>query len=253
MLSVRWQVVTMVVVTILLCSSVTSWGQQGQDPAAAIASREESVELAGVPSGQVVVTYENAELMIKSHSASLMDVLRAVCAQIGAELEAPSVGDDVVLGVLGPGAVSDVLATMLTGSPYELATAGSAEDPNRVARVVVLPKTKDSTAQDSNKPSAPDAKSIETLSASTQPTAQPQPELDADLDASVKMDVHQMLEILNEAKAEVGQTAGETGVDLSKLLEEVEAHIKATPAANPEAAVPQSLPPSVRPRMRHRR
>ena len=252
MLSVRWQVVTMVVVTILFCCSVTSWGRQGQDPAAALASREESVELAGVPSGQVVVTYENAELMIKSHSASLMDVLRAVCAQIGAELEAPSVGDDVVLGVLGPGAVSDVLATMLTGSPYELATAGSAEDPNRVARVVVLPKTKDSTAQDSKKPSAPDAKSTETLSASTQPTAQPEPDLDADIDAP-KMDLPQMLALLNEAKAEVAQTAGETSVDLSKLLEEVEAHIKATPAANPEAAVPQSLPPSVRPRMRHRR
>ncbi len=227
MLSMRGQVGTSIAVGVLLCSSIASWAQQsqGQGPAPVLASREQAVKLAGVPSGRVLVTYDNAGLTIKSHGASLMDVLRAVCAQIGAELEAPSLSDDVVLGIIGPGPVRDVLATMFTGSPYDISTNGSPEDPNRVARVIVVPK--DSTAQKRKNSSTRRPEKRDSLTASAEPTNLPQAETSADLvDSAERPNMQQVLEILNQAKAELTQADDSNAGEMAKLLEEVEAQVK---------------------------
>lgn len=225
MLSIRGQLLITIAVGVLLCSPIASWAQKSQGPAPELAAREQSVKLAGVPVGQVVVIYEHPELTIKSHGASLIDVLRAVCAQIGAELEAPSLADDVVLGIIGPGAVRNVLATMFTGSPYELSTNGSPEDPNRVARVIVM--TKDSTAQEPKNSSAGRPEKRDALTASAEPTNLPQTETSADLvDSAERPNMQQVLEVLNQAKAELAQVTDSNAGEMAKLLEEVEAQIK---------------------------
>src|SRR6266566_3447866 len=110
MLSARLQIVILLAVVIFLCCPVASRGQESQvqDSAALAAPVEEPPGLAELSSGQVVVTYENAELTIKSHSAPLIEVLHAVCSQIGAELDAPSVADETVLGIIGPGPTREV-------------------------------------------------------------------------------------------------------------------------------------------------
>jgi hypothetical protein len=205
---------------------IASWAQKSQGPAPELASREQSVKLAGVPAGQVVVIYEHPELTIKSHGASLVDVLRAVCAQIGAELEAPSLADDVVLGIIGPGAVRDVLATMFTGSPYELSTNGSPEDPNRVARVIVV--LRDSTAQEPKNSTTGRPETRDLLNATAEPTNLQQAETSADLvDSAEKPNMQQVLEVLNQARAELGRATDPNAGDMDRLLEEVKAQIKA--------------------------
>jgi hypothetical protein len=225
MLSMRGQVVTIIAVGVLLCSPIASWSQKSQGPAPELAAREQSVKLAGVPAGQVVVIYEHPELTIKSHGASLIDVLRAVCAQIGAELEAPSLADDVVLGIIGPGAVRDVLATMFTGSPYELSTNGSPEDPNRVARVIVV--LRDSTAQERKNSSTGRPEKSDTLTATAEPTNLLQAETSTDLvDSAEKPDMQQVLEMLNQAKSDLTQADDPNAGEMAELLEEVKDQIK---------------------------
>jgi len=90
MFSRRWQLVRLLAVIIFLCNPTIGFGQksQAQSPVATAVPDAELAALAEVPSGQVIVTYENAELTIKSRSATLSEVLRAVCGQIGADLDA---------------------------------------------------------------------------------------------------------------------------------------------------------------------
>jgi hypothetical protein len=255
MLSIRGQVVTTIAVGVLLCSPLASWAQTSQGPAPELASREQSVKLAGVPAGQVVVIYEHPELTIKSHGASLADVLRAVCAQIGAELEAPSLADDVVLGIIGPGAVRDVLATMFTGSPYELSTNGSPEDPNRVARVIVV--LRDSTAQEPKNSSTGRPEKSDALTATAEPTSLPPAETSADLaDSAEKPNMQQVLEVLNQARAELTQADDSNAGEMAKLLEEVKDQIKAGALTDAQSSsqpviVQRGASPSIRHHGRH--
>src|SRR5258708_141016 len=59
--------------------------------------------LAELRRGEAVVIYENAALIIAAQSAPLIDVLRQVCSQIGAELDAPSEATELTVGFFGPG------------------------------------------------------------------------------------------------------------------------------------------------------
>lgn len=252
MLSMYRRVTTILTIICLGCPSA-GWGQgkKPQNPPTATLAGGEQRAMAVVPTGQVAVLYQNTDLMIVSHKAPLLDVLREVCSQIGAELDAPFSADDMVQGVIGPGAVREVLATLLTGLPYDFATAGSAEDPNRVARIVVVPKTKDSGAKEKNNTAAPDAGNSEARNASAQTASRPQLDLNTDIEDAVKLDIPQMLELLTQAKGEIAQAEGVNSGDLAKVLDEVEANIKATPVGNPEPATPQSTPAPTRPIIRH--
>jgi hypothetical protein len=199
-----------------------------------------------------VVIYEHPELTIKSHGASLIDVLRAVCAQIGAELEAPSLADDVVLGIIGPGDVRNVLATMFTGSPYDLSTNGSPEDPNRVARVIVTPR--DSPAQEAkNTSTGQPARDL--LNATAAPISLPQAETSADLvDSAEKPNMQQVLEVLNQVRAELNQADDPNAGEMDRLLEEVKAQIKSGALTDAQStSQPVIAPDAARPLIRHGR
>ena len=252
MLSMRGKLLIVIALGILICSPIASWAQhsQRQGVASELASREQSLELAGVPSGQVVVTYEHPELTIKSHGASLMDVLRAVCAQIGAELEAPSLPDDVVLGIIGPGTVRNVLATMLTGSPYELSTNGAPEDPNRVARVIVVPK--DSKEKEPKNTSRETSEKSDSFSTAAQPTNMPEAETSADLVNSAEQpSMQQALEVLKQAKAELAQATDSDAGEMAKVLDEVEAQIKSGAIKDTQSSQPVIVQRGASPPGRH--
>jgi uncharacterized membrane protein len=198
-------------------------------------------------------------LTIKARGASLVDVLRAVCSRVGAELDASGVRDEAVLGVAGPGTVRDVLAAMLDGSPYDLAMAGSADDPTAVARVVVFPKGKDSTARDAKR-STDQAKSDAETSASqdsatTSQEAGQQATQAADSrvaptlsPAEVQSRVSQVRDLVVQMQSELGPTSGAANLDMNALLKEAEGQVKAE--ASPP--VPLSAPASNRPRGRSR-
>jgi hypothetical protein len=252
MLSRRGQFSITFAVAVLLCSPIASWAQRSrkQSPAPELASREQSLELAGVPSGQVVVTYGHPELTIKSHGASLMDVLRAVCAQIGAELEAPSLPDDVVLGIIGPGTVRDVLATMFTGSPYDISTNGSSEDPNRIARVIVAPR--DSKEKEPKSLSAETSEKRDSFGVTAQPTNMPEADTSADLVNSAEQpSMQQTLEVLKQAKAELAQATDSDAGEMAKLLDEVEAQIKSGEIKDTQSSQPVIVQRGASPPGRH--
>ena len=246
MFSIRWQLVILLVVTIFLCNPTTSFGQksQAQSSVATAVPDAELAALAEVPSGQVVVTYENAELTIKSRSAPLIEVLRAVCQQIAADLDAPPDVDETVLGVIGPGPAGEVLASMLKGSPYELATSGSAVDPNALAHVVVFRKTKESAEQENKPPTENnDPANTSSATAETVPVTQPQMSSIAEDDDVVKPDMQQALALVSQAKSEIIVDGDGNTRDMASALEEVEKQIKAAAAAESHGASPQPVVP----------
>jgi len=182
-------------------------------------------------------------LTIKSRSAPLIDVLRAVSQQIAADLDAPLDADEAVLGVIGPGPAREVLASMLTGSPYELATSGLAEDPNALAHVVVFRKTKESAEQETKPPTENnDPANSSSATAETVAVTQPQMNFIAEDDeVVVKPDMQQALALVSQAKSEIIVDGDGNTRDMASALDEVEKQIKAAAAAESHGASAQPV------------
>src|SRR5438034_4254095 len=149
MLSRRRQFAFVAALAGLLWLPARSWAQDPpvQEQIKVRAPNEPPAAFAQVPAGQAVVTYKNGQLTIEANNASLIDVLRAICKQIGAELDAQAVADERIFSVLGPGPAREVLAALLGNSQFNYAMAESPNDPNTLASVVVFPKTKGSAQQ----------------------------------------------------------------------------------------------------------
>jgi len=94
-----------------------------------------------MPSVPPEVTYKNDKLTILAHNSTLGDILRAVHAQTGAELDVPASANERVVAKLGPGPARDVLATLLNGTHFNYVMLGSPSDPTSVQRVVLTAKT----------------------------------------------------------------------------------------------------------------
>jgi hypothetical protein len=185
-----------------------------------------------VAAGQAVVTYQNGQLTIEANNASLIDVLREVCKQIGAELDSQAVADERVFNVLGPGPTREVLGALLGNSHLNYAMAESPNDPNALASVVVFPKTKGSTQQGTGDSGA-ENRETQAQAGSTDPKASA-----VEKNSGLK----QIKELLATAKVEAAggaviETAGEDGVvqvDAAAILQQVEAQLNA--AADAAAA-----------------
>jgi hypothetical protein len=240
---------------------------QAQEQATANAAPEPPASLAEVPEGQVVVRYENGELTIKANHAPLVDVLRAVCGQIGAELDAPTEAREPILIILGPAPARLVLGSLLDGSQFHYAMRQAADDPSALASVIVFPKTKDSKML---RPDAQDSVRQGQVGSTTSTSSGSGP------------DAKQVMrELLLEAKAEVANSggvfldlqgdensgdadAGAQKVDAGTMLQKVEAQMKAiedaaaTGANSPQTGqladptAPAPVNPAGRPRHRAR-
>jgi hypothetical protein len=211
---------------------------QGQ-VAAATASGSPAA-LAELPRGEAVVIYENAALTIAAQSAPLIDVLRQVCSQLGAKLDAPSEANEPVVGIFGPGPARDVLASLLEGSQYELGTAGSVENSQALVRVVVFAKSKNSDRKEAKNPGA--------VNATAEPVTQPQPDSTR---SGEKASTQEMVELLSEAKAnfvdnEAGPEDPSTGVvkgQAGDMFKALEAIIKTAAAAEANSTTPSTTLP----------
>jgi hypothetical protein len=92
------------------------------------------------------VAYTSGQLTIVAHNSTLGDILRAVHAQTGAELDVPSNASERVVATLGPGPARDVLATLLNGTHFNYVMLGSPSNPESVERLVLTAKTGPETA-----------------------------------------------------------------------------------------------------------
>lgn len=242
MLSMRSRFALILTVAGLLWLPAGSWAQDARahEQAAATAPTQLPAGLAEVPDGQVVVSYHEGELTVRARNAALIDVLQAVCNQIGAVLDAPPEATEPVLAVLGPGPARGVLDALLGGSQFTYATAGSTDDPNALVRVVVLAKTKDADQQAQGIQPEPQAEVTSSRVSST-------PSDSVVEESGAK----QMAELLAQAKAEIDNSsaggdasAQELKAQTDEFFELVEQQIKAEAAAEASNAnSPQSKQP----------
>lgn len=87
------------------------------------------------------VTYREGALTINAPNSTLVDILRAVRQQTGAEMDVPGNPSDRVVGHFGPGPARDVLAALLNGSRYNYVLLGSASDPNALEHLILTAQT----------------------------------------------------------------------------------------------------------------
>jgi len=203
----------------------------------------ERTELAQVPPGQAVVTYLDGELTIRASNALLGDILNAVCEKMGATLDLPSVPNERMFVILGPGRPREVLSSLLNNAQLDFVFASSADDPNALAQVVVFPKTKDSSVG-VQVPQSQVAENRVPQNQTSQPSVGTKPKA-SDVQQQIK-------EALAQVKDEIANSA-DSDPEMIRLLDE---QMKAAQAAQPDPSQTQASSPapvSAVGRSRHRR
>jgi hypothetical protein len=231
MLARHSQFVLVLLVMAFLCLPAEGLGQNSQGQAAATSATSAlPAELAQIPAGTSDVTYLNGQLTIKAHNAPLIEVVRMVCSQIGAELDAKSEPRESVVGIMGPGSAKEVLTSLLNDSHVNYALGGTANDPNTLASVMIFSENRDSSVrkQVAEQPAG------QAESARPKETAPP---------VTVRAAVGQTLELLDAARGELANSGDVTNVggekmDVDAFLQQVETQLKAV-AADPNSAQPQ--------------
>src|SRR5437764_330593 len=88
------------------------------------------------------ISYQNGLLTVVAQNSTLGDVLNAIHNATGAQIESSGgSGGERVAAKIGPASVRDVLRTVLEGSRYDYILLGAENDPERIARVILTPKT----------------------------------------------------------------------------------------------------------------
>ncbi len=112
------------------------------------------------------VSYQNGKLTIVARNSTLGDILRAVKARTGAEVDLPGNVTERVVGQFGPGESRDVVASLLNGSHFNYVMMASETNPNQLKTLIVTSKA--SSAPESSAPTA-----------GNQPQPQPAPQVQA--------------------------------------------------------------------------
>lgn len=172
------------------------------------------------------VTYENGQLSIMASNSTLGDILKAVRAVMGADIDIPpKASRERMAANLGPGPAREVLSSLLSWTDYNYLIQASDSDPDGVQSILLTARTK---SPGSNAARAGRELASTALShAATQANARP--EEDAEDDASTDSQ---------------GKTAAAT--DPAKGLATEQAGVASTtsaaaqPASNASASTPQA-------------
>lgn len=87
------------------------------------------------------VTYQGGQLTVVAPNSTLGDILKAVHAQTGAQVDLPGNGAERVVGHFGPGPARDVLSSLLNGSHFNYVLLGSEANPQALDRVILMAKS----------------------------------------------------------------------------------------------------------------
>jgi len=236
----------------LLGIPVLTWAQNPETGAVAVSSAEPSGALSDVPLGGAIVTYENGDLTIRARGAPLVEILRAVCTQIGARLDFQSDQREPIFGFIGPGPVREVLTSLLLGSHVNYVIQASDIDPMSLAQVMTFPNSTDSGGKKGFEKQQEDHTYAGSVTSAATAVAE-------------NSGVNELTELLAQAKADVAAAATEIQQDDGSsgeidavpsadkpgatVSKEVEAQLKAieTLFNTPDAAdttSPQAVPPS---------
>jgi hypothetical protein len=114
---------------------------QGNVTQAAITFRTAPVDTSGESGAQAMatrpqVTYQNGLLGIRAESSTMGDVLRAVQRATGASIDFPGFASERVNVNLGPGALRDIVTSLLDGSRYDYILLASRQS-NAIERILL--------------------------------------------------------------------------------------------------------------------
>ncbi len=219
--SMRSQFVFSLIAVILVLLPAMMWGQTAPTPGSA--AEVVPVAKAQAPSAKLDVTYVNSQLTIKASKAPLIEVLRAACTQIGAELDAQVQPEDPVSGTLGPATAKDVLKALLSDAHVNYVLGATSTDPNAIANVTISRRTEDTSASSQVVPEQTDQ--AQDTSATNGP---------------VKSGASQMMELIEAAKGELangsvnldqidngaGSAGGGAQANLATVVQQIEQQMK---------------------------
>jgi AMIN domain len=93
------------------------------------------------PASKVTVSYHAGLLGIRANQATLAEVLNEVHRRTGADIEIPAgAAQDQIVVDLGPASPSQVLRSLLNGTPFNFILVGSASDPRQLGSVLLTRK-----------------------------------------------------------------------------------------------------------------
>jgi hypothetical protein len=144
-----------------------------------------SAAVAGQPTvKRPLVTYEDGELTIIAENSSLSEVMKALRASLGADIDLPvNVTDQHIWVRLGPGPARRVLRDLLDGTEFNYVIQASESDPDGVRSVLLTPKSTGAETAPAAKPGVrwmpghgPDAANmIDSPTPATEPAAASEP------------------------------------------------------------------------------
>jgi hypothetical protein len=228
-----------VILTIAGLFSVPIIGAQSQEnqTQAAVAKPVEGLgTLAEMSPGQLIVSYQNGELAIRARNVPLLEILRRVCSEVGADIDAPTGASEPTFVDLGPGPARQVLFALLAGSRFNYVMQALEEHPNVLARLTVVPIR-----------DRPDKQNPAILADASE--APPTPGVDESI--SPKVSPLQVKDLLAEAKGELANL-GSDDVDPSvkdsaaQLLSMLENSVEtlAANASSSDQQIPSAQPGS---------
>jgi hypothetical protein len=97
-----------------------------------------------VRAGEAQVTFDGKQLTIVANNSTLSDILEAVRASTGAEIDVPTgaAGEPLAEVRLGPGPAREVLASLLSWTNFGYIIQGSDKNPLGIQSVVLVVRTK---------------------------------------------------------------------------------------------------------------
>lgn len=94
------------------------------------------------------VTYEDGELTIIAENSSLSEVMKALRASLGADIDLPGdIVDQHIWVRLGPGPARRVLRDLLDGTEFNYVIQASESDPDGIRSVLLTPRGKSTGAE----------------------------------------------------------------------------------------------------------
>jgi len=128
-----------------------------------------------------LVTFDDGQLTINANNASLTDILYALRASTGADIDIPvNASSERVTAQLGPGAPRKVLADLLGWSSFDYIIRASDDDPLVVQSVTLLERAK-GLVNPAQRPTG--------VVAATRPTSAPQPQPEAETPSTAVAEV----------------------------------------------------------------
>jgi len=128
------------VLCVVTLASAQSMQTQAQPSTRRPASTSPPASLEQQPPSAPTVTYENGLLKISAYNSKLSDILLGIRSQTGTDVDIPPQAEERVVTHLGPGPPRDVLRSLLAGSQFDYVIVGSADDPNALVRILLMPR-----------------------------------------------------------------------------------------------------------------